>query len=73
MWTSARAAGVWGLERGYCLMIGGEHEVVERLAPLFKAIAPGVDAAERTPGREGEPAKPSTATCTAAPRAPGTS
>ena len=49
------SGGVWGLERGYCLMIGGEQEPVERLRPLFEAIAPGVDAAERTPGREGDP------------------
>jgi 6-phosphogluconate dehydrogenase len=49
------SGGVWGLERGYCLMIGGEQEAVQRLAPLFEAIAPGVEAAERTPGREGEP------------------
>jgi 6-phosphogluconate dehydrogenase len=50
------SGGVWGLERGYCLMIGGEPEVVERLRPLFEAIAPGVEAAPRTPGRSGEPA-----------------
>jgi 6-phosphogluconate dehydrogenase len=49
------SGGVWGLDRGYCLMIGGESAVVERLAPLFASIAPGVDAAPRTPGREGEP------------------
>ncbi len=49
------SGGVWGLERGYCLMIGGEQEVVERLEPLFGAIAPGIDAAPRTPGRTGEP------------------
>ncbi len=49
------SGGVWGLERGYCLMIGGENEVVQRLSPLFAAIAPGVDAAARTPGREGDP------------------
>ena len=49
------SGGVWGLDRGYCLMIGGEEQVVERLAPLFEAIAPGVEAAARTPGREGEP------------------
>jgi 6-phosphogluconate dehydrogenase len=49
------SGGVWGLERGYCLMIGGEGEVVERLQPIFEAIAPGVAAAERTPGRTGEP------------------
>ncbi|MGI8844866.1 MAG: phosphogluconate dehydrogenase (NAD(+)-dependent, decarboxylating) [Thermoleophilaceae bacterium] len=50
------SGGVWGLERGYSLMIGGEQEVVECLGPLFAAIAPGVEAAARTPGRTGEPA-----------------
>jgi len=49
------SGGVWGLERGFCLMIGGETEVVERLGPLFASIAPGVEEAPRTPGREGEP------------------
>ena len=49
------SGGVWGLERGYCLMIGGEDEVVESLQPIFEAIAPGVAAAERTPGRSGDP------------------
>jgi 6-phosphogluconate dehydrogenase len=49
------SGGVWGLERGYCLMIGGEEAVVERLGPLFHSIAPGVGAAPRTPGRNGEP------------------
>jgi 6-phosphogluconate dehydrogenase len=49
------SGGVWGLERGYSLMIGGEEQVVERLEPLFEAIAPGVEAAARTPGRSGEP------------------
>jgi 6-phosphogluconate dehydrogenase len=49
------SGGVWGLERGFCLMIGGEQDVVERLYPLFGSIAPGVDAAPRTPGRSGEP------------------
>jgi 6-phosphogluconate dehydrogenase len=49
------SGGVWGLERGYCLMIGGEDEVVERLGPLFASIAPGVDSAPRTPGRTGDP------------------
>jgi 6-phosphogluconate dehydrogenase len=48
------SGGVWGLERGYCLMIGGEAAAVDRLRPIFASIAPGVDAAERTPGREGE-------------------
>jgi 6-phosphogluconate dehydrogenase len=50
------SGGVWGLERGYCLMIGGETVVVERLGPLFEAIAPGVETAPRTPGRRGRPA-----------------
>src|SRR5512132_1590418 len=49
------SGGVWGLRRGFCLMIGGEQEVIERLEPLFRSIAPGVEAAERTPGRTGEP------------------
>jgi 6-phosphogluconate dehydrogenase len=49
------SGGVWGLERGYCLMIGGEEEVVDRLDPLFRTLAPGVDAAPRTEGRKGEP------------------
>ena len=50
------SGGVWGLERGFCLMIGGESEPVERLSPIFASIAPGVDAAPRTPGRTGAPA-----------------
>jgi 6-phosphogluconate dehydrogenase len=45
------SGGVWGIERGYCLMIGGATEVVQRLDPLFKTIAPGRQAAEPTPGR----------------------
>ena len=49
------SGGVWGLERGYCLMIGGPDDAVARLDPLFKALAPGVAAAPRTPGRDGEP------------------
>jgi 6-phosphogluconate dehydrogenase len=49
------SGGVYGLERGFCLMIGGEDDVVERLYPLFGSIAPGVDAAARTPGRSGTP------------------
>ncbi|MGA9033841.1 MAG: decarboxylating 6-phosphogluconate dehydrogenase [Sulfuricaulis sp.] len=46
------SGGVAGLERGYCLMIGGEKEVVRHLAPIFATLAPGVDAAPRTPGRQ---------------------
>lgn len=49
------SGGVYGLGRGYCLMIGGEREAVEPLAPLFDSLAPGVDSIERTPGRTGEP------------------
>ena len=49
------SGGVWGFERGFCLMIGGEKEVVERLSPIFASIAPGVDSAPRTPGRTGDP------------------
>jgi 6-phosphogluconate dehydrogenase len=46
------SGGVFGLERGFCLMIGGEDEVVGRLEPIFQALAPGVEAAARTPGRD---------------------
>jgi 6-phosphogluconate dehydrogenase len=49
------SGGVFGLDRGFCLMIGGEDEVVERLDPIFKTIAPGVDSAPRTPGLTGDP------------------
>ncbi len=48
------SGGVFGLERGYCLMIGGPDGAVERLDPIFASLAPGVEAAERTPGRDGE-------------------
>ena len=46
------SGGVWGLDRGYCLMIGGETEVVKRLEPVFRTLAPGPGSIERTPGRE---------------------
>ena len=49
------SGGVWGKERGYCHMIGGEDAVVKRLDPIFRALAPGVGAAPRTPGATGEP------------------
>jgi 6-phosphogluconate dehydrogenase len=49
------SGGVFGFERGYCLMIGGDDETVARLDPVFEALAPGVDAAPRTVGRTGEP------------------
>ena len=47
------SGGVWGLQRGYCLMIGGEEEAVRHLDPIFSALAPGLGTIERTPGREG--------------------
>jgi 6-phosphogluconate dehydrogenase len=50
------SGGVFGLERGFCLMVGGPTEVVERLAPIFTSLSPGLDAVERTAGRNGEPA-----------------
>jgi 6-phosphogluconate dehydrogenase len=46
------SGGVWGLERGYCMMIGGETEVVQRLDPIFATLAPGMGDIPRTPGRE---------------------
>ena len=49
------SGGVFGLERGYCLMIGGPDESVQQLAPVFEALAPGVASAPRTEGRDGEP------------------
>ena len=49
------SGGVWGLERGYCLMIGGPDDGVARLEPIFKDLAPGVESAGRTPGRTGAP------------------
>jgi len=49
------SGGVHGLERGFCLMIGGEDEVVRRLDPIFASLAPGVDAAPRTEGKTGDP------------------
>jgi 6-phosphogluconate dehydrogenase len=51
------SGGVWGKERGYCHMIGGETEIVAHLDPIFRALAPGVAAAPRTPGATGEPDK----------------
>jgi 6-phosphogluconate dehydrogenase len=49
------SGGVWGLERGYCMMIGGEDAVVQHLDPIFKALAPGIGDIPRTPGASGEP------------------
>ncbi len=52
------SGGVWGLERGYCMMIGGENDVVKHLDPIFACLAPGIGSIDRTPGR---PAKQGTA------------
>jgi 6-phosphogluconate dehydrogenase len=49
------SGGVWGLDRGFCHMIGGEPDIVKQLDPIFRALAPGVGAAPRTAGAEGEP------------------
>jgi 6-phosphogluconate dehydrogenase len=50
------SGGVWGLERGYCLMIGGEQAIVERLDPIFRALAPGAGDIAQTPHRDrGDP------------------
>ena len=53
---SGTSGGVWGLERGFCQMIGGETEVVKHLDPIFAALAPPFESAPRTPGRETAPA-----------------
>ena len=50
------SGGVWGRERGYCMMVGGDDEAVGRLVPVLDALAPGVDTAPRTPGRDGDAA-----------------
>src|SRR3954463_13967467 len=52
------SGGVFGLERGFCLMIGGDTDVVRHLDPIFATIAPGVDSAPRTPGRTGQVTQP---------------
>ena len=49
------SGGVWGRERGYCMMIGGEQEAVARLDPIFQSLAPGLGEIERTEGRSGDP------------------
>ncbi|HLY06588.1 MAG TPA: decarboxylating 6-phosphogluconate dehydrogenase [Rhizomicrobium sp.] len=52
------SGGVWGYERGYCMMIGGDKAVVDRLDPIFSALAPGIGTIERTPKREGRDPRP---------------
>jgi 6-phosphogluconate dehydrogenase len=51
------SGGVWGIERGYCMMIGGDKAVVDRLDPIFKTLAPGIGDIDRTKGREGRDAR----------------
>jgi len=63
------SGGVMGLQRGYCLMIGGPNEAVQRLDPVFKTLASGVGDVPRTPGRERQPNR---AICTAGQAAPAT-
>ena len=68
------SGGVWGLERGYCMMIGGENDIVKHLDPIFATLAPGIGDIARTPGRDkASAALPSRATCTADPMALATS
>ena len=63
------SGGVWGLERGYCLMIGGEEAIVTHLDPIFKSLAPGVGSAAHTGTRPGSPLPRKMATFAAAPTA----
>ncbi|GAB5378005.1 MAG: decarboxylating 6-phosphogluconate dehydrogenase [Acuticoccus sp.] len=51
------SGGVWGIERGYCMMIGGEAGIIDHLDPIFRTLAPGVGEIERTIGRDGEPSR----------------
>ena len=62
------SGGVWGLERGYCMMIGGPDQAVQHLDPIFKTLAPGIGNISRTPGAKRSAAPPSRVTCTAGPR-----
>ncbi len=55
------SGGIWGAERGYCLMVGGAREAFERLEPAFRTLAPGVGTTPRTPGRAGAPGAPGAA------------
>jgi len=51
--AAPRSGGVWGIDRGYCMMIGGDKAVVDRLDPIFATLAPGIGDIPRTPGRDG--------------------
>ena len=65
------SGGVWGLERGYCMMIGGESGIVQHLDPVFASLAPGRGTIAATPGREKQRARPTWDICTAVPTGPG--
>ena len=67
------SGGVFGLERGYCLMIGGEPDVVHHLDPIFATLSPGPGKFDRTRGREARPGTAERVTCTAVRTAPATS
>ncbi len=67
------SGGVFGLERGYCLMVGGPDEAFAHIEPILKTIAPGAGDIPRTPGVRATTRRRSSATCTAGPREPGTS
>ena len=67
------SGGIWGIERGYCMMIGGDKAVVDRLDPIFKALAPGPGDIPRTPAARAAIRASSRATSTPAPSAPGIS
>jgi 6-phosphogluconate dehydrogenase len=67
------SGGVFGLERGFCLMVGGDAAAVARVEPVLQSLAPGAYAAPRTAGRTGRSTRPKRGGCTAAPAAPGTS
>ena len=67
------SGGVWGLERGYCMMIGGEKESVDRIDPILKALAPGIGTSSARPAARAAIRAPRRATCTAARPAPAIS
>jgi len=67
------SGGIWGLERGYCLMIGGDKKIVEMLDPIFDTLAPGYGTIPRTPGRDGADDRPERGYIHAGPGAPGIS
>ena len=62
------SGGVWGLERGYCMMIGGDKAAVDRLDPIFSALAPGAGSIDKTPGRESRDPRVANGYLHAAPR-----